>query len=228
VAATICAPIEHSAISRWSLGSGKRMMDVAVSLLGLILALPIVAVIATAILLWSGKPILFKQWRLGRNGNRFQLLKFRTMTLAASAGGLGVTRSGDTRITPAGRWLRKCKLDELPQLLNVLRGEMTLVGPRPDLEEFWSMASPRDHAVLALTPGITGAASLAFCDEERLLAGIAPDRLVAFYVEKVLPQKARLDLDYARHATFSSDCGILLKTLLCPFVRCPAMEVDHR
>jgi lipopolysaccharide/colanic/teichoic acid biosynthesis glycosyltransferase len=228
VAATICAPIEPSSISRWSLGSGKRLMDVTTSLAGLILASPIIAIITTLILVSSGRPILFRQWRLGRNGNKFQLLKFRTMTLSASAGGVGVTQIGDARITPMGRWVRKWKLDELPQLLNVIHGEMTLVGPRPDLEEFWSLASIRDQAVLALTPGITGAASLAYCDEERLLAAVDPDRLIAFYVDEVLPQKARLDLDYAQRATFSSDCGILLKTLLCPFVRCRASELDIR
>jgi lipopolysaccharide/colanic/teichoic acid biosynthesis glycosyltransferase len=105
---------------------------------------------------------------------------------------------------------------------------MTLVGPRPDLEEFWSMASTGDQAVLALTPGITGAASLAFCDEERLLAAVAPDQLIPFYVGKILSQKARLDLDYARRATFSSDCGILLRTLLFPFVRCSASKSGNR
>jgi lipopolysaccharide/colanic/teichoic acid biosynthesis glycosyltransferase len=204
------------------------MMDVTTSLAGLILASPIIVIIATLIFISSGRPILFRQWRLGRSGNRFQLIKFRTMTVGASAAGVGVTRIGDARITPTGRWLRKWKLDELPQLLNVIHGEMTLVGPRPDLEEFWALASMRDQAVLALTPGITGAASLAFCDEERLLAVAAPDDLIAFYVEEVLPQKARLDLDYARRATFSSDCGILLKTLLCPFVCCGAPEVAIR
>jgi lipopolysaccharide/colanic/teichoic acid biosynthesis glycosyltransferase len=228
VAATICTPIEPSSISRWSLGSGKRVVDLLTSLAGLVLASPIIAIIAALILVSSGRPILFRQWRLSRNGNRFQLLKFRTMVVGASAGGAGVTRIGDTRITPMGRWLRKWKLDELPQLLNVIRGEMTLVGPRPDLEEFWALASTRDQAVLALTPGITGAASLAFCDEERLLSGVAPQHLVSFYVEKLLPQKARLDLEYAQRATFSSDCVILLKTLLCLFVSCRASGLDRQ
>jgi lipopolysaccharide/colanic/teichoic acid biosynthesis glycosyltransferase len=219
VAADICAPIQPPYISRWSLSYGKRLMDGMAGIGGLILASPIVVTIAALILITSGRPIFFRQWRLGRDGQKFQLLKFRTMTVNAPGNGPGVTRSGDTRITPTGRWLRKWKLDELPQLINVIRGEMTLVGPRPDLEEFWALASVRDQAVLALTPGITGAASLAFCDEERLLAAVTPDHLIAFYVEELLPQKARLDLDYAQRATFRSDCGILLQTLLCPFVR---------
>ena len=150
------------------------------------------------------------------------------MAVSASADGVGVTRIGDSRITRTGRWLRKWKLDELPQLLNVIRGEMTLVGPRPDLEEFWLLASMRDQAVLALTPGITGAASLAFCDEERLLAVVEPNQLIVFYVQEVLPKKARLDLEYARRATFLSDCGILLRTLIYPFVRSRATEMDIR
>jgi lipopolysaccharide/colanic/teichoic acid biosynthesis glycosyltransferase len=216
VAANICASIQSSSISAWSFSSGKRLTDCMVAVAGLILASPIIVTIAAMILITSGKPIFFRQWRLGRDGQKFQLLKFRTMMVSAPGNGPGVTRSGDARITPTGRWLRKWKLDELPQLLNVIRGEMTLVGPRPDLEEFWALASVRDQAVLALTPGITGAASLTFSDEERLLAAVAPDRLIAFYVQEVLPQKARLDLDYARRATFRSDCGILLQTLLCP------------
>jgi len=164
-------------------------MDLLASTAGLIIGFPVIAAIAALIFLSSGRPIFFRQWRLGRDGQKFQLLKFRTMAANAKANGLGVTRSGDTRVTPLGRWLRKWKLDELPQLLNVLRGEMTLVGPRPDLEEFWSLASTKDQAVLALTPGITGAASLAFCDEERVLAAVPPGRLIGFYLEELLPHK---------------------------------------
>ena len=219
MAATTCASVQLHSVSRWSLSFGKRSMDLLASTAGLIIGFPLIAAIAALIFLSSGRPIFFRQWRLGRDGQKFQLLKFRTMAANAKANGLGVTRSGDTRVTPVGRWLRKWKLDELPQLLNVLGGEMTLVGPRPDLEEFWSLASTKDQAVLALTPGITGAASLAFCDEERLLAVVEPNHLIAFYVEEILPKKARLDLDYARRATFLSDCDILLRTLICTFVR---------
>lgn len=217
MAASICAPIKTPLISPWSLSSGKRLMDCVIAIAGLIVASPIIVAIAAWILFATGRPVIFRQWRVGRGGQKFQLLKFRTMTVSAHTNGLGVTRSGDARVTPTGRWLRNWKLDELPQLLNVIYGDMTLVGPRPDLEEFWALASVRDQTVLALTPGITGPASLVFCDEERLLAAVAPDQLTAFYVEEILPQKARLDLDYARSATFRSDCGMLLQTLLCPF-----------
>jgi lipopolysaccharide/colanic/teichoic acid biosynthesis glycosyltransferase len=107
----------------------------------------------------------------------------------------------------------------LPQLFNVLKGEMTLVGPRPDLEEFWSKAGAEDRQVLELTPGLTGAASLAFCDEEKLLAQVPRERLTSFYVQQILPQKARLDAEYAVRATFRSDSGILLQTVFIPLLQ---------
>ena len=139
--------------------------------------------------------------------------------MVAAKNGPGLTRDGDARVTRIGRWLRKRKLDELPQLFNVLKGEMSLVGPRPDLEEFWSKASLQDRQILELTPGVTGAASLAFCDEERLLAQVSVEQLTSFYLHEVLPQKARLDSEYAARATFRSDCGILLRTVFLPLLR---------
>ena len=190
-------------------------MDIVAATLGLLLLLPVILVIALAIAINSGKPVLFRQQRVGRNSQTFHLLKFRTMR-ATTKNGAGLTRDGDSRVTGIGRWLRKRKLDELPQLLNVLKGEMTLVGPRPDLEEFWSRARAEDRRVLELKPGITGAASLAFCDEERVLAQVSPQHLTSFYLEQVLPQKARIDSEYAVRATFRSDCAILLKTVLVP------------
>lgn len=219
MAASICAPVRPSRVSNWSLSRRKRWMDVAVALLGLLLLSPLMCVIALSIKLTSGNPILFRQWRVGRSGRKFCLLKFRTMKVRAAADGPGLTRSGDARITSIGRYLRNWKLDELPQLFNVLSGEMALVGPRPDLEEFWSEATAADRAVLALTPGLTGAASLTFRDEERLLAQVPQERLTKYYLEEVLPDKARLDSEYAGQATFRSDCGVLVQTLLVPFLQ---------
>jgi len=192
-------------------------MDLVVSAIGLTLLSPVICMIALAIAIHSGKPVFFRQRRLGRNGREFQLLKFRTMVTGKN--GPGLTRDGDARVTPIGRWLRKRKLDELPQLFNVLKGEMSLVGPRPDLEEFWSKASPEDRRILELTPGVTGAASLAFCDEERLLAQVSAEQLASFYLQEILPQKARLDSEYAARATFRTDCGILVKTVFLPLIR---------
>jgi lipopolysaccharide/colanic/teichoic acid biosynthesis glycosyltransferase len=139
--------------------------------------------------------------------------------MVTAKNGPGLTRDGDARITRIGRWLRKWKLDELPQLFNVLKGEMSLVGPRPDLEEFWSRASLEDRRILELTPGVTGAASLAFSDEERLLAQVPAEQLTSYYLQDLLPRKARLDREYAARATFRSDCGILLRTVFLPLIR---------
>jgi lipopolysaccharide/colanic/teichoic acid biosynthesis glycosyltransferase len=174
--------------------------------------------IALTIVISSGKPILFMQRRVGRYGQEFTLLKFRTMKMAAQSGS-GLTRDGDARVTVIGRWLRKRKLDELPQLFNVLKGEMTLVGPRPDLKVFWSQARAEDRRILELTPGLTGVASLAFSDEEQLLTQVPTERLASFYLQQVLPRKVSLDSEYAARATFRSDCGILLQTVFLPFLQ---------
>ena len=208
--------------SNWCWSREKRCMDLVTSALGLLLLLPAICVIALAIAIHSGKPIFFRQKRLGQNGRAFHLLKFRTMVTEKN--GPGLTRDGDARVTRIGRWLRKRKLDELPQLFNVLKGEMSLVGPRPDLEEFWAQANVEDRRVLELTPGVTGAASLAFCDEERLLAQVPTEQLASFYLQEVLPQKARLDSEYAARATFRSDCGILLQTVLLPLLQRQSVE----
>jgi lipopolysaccharide/colanic/teichoic acid biosynthesis glycosyltransferase len=194
-------------------------MDLITSVLCLLSLCPLLIVIASAIAITAGKPILFRQWRLGRYGRRFQLIKFRTMTATGVNNSSGLTRDGDSRITRIGRWLRKWKLDELPQLVNVLNGDMTLVGPRPDLDKFWSKATFDDRQVLSLTPGLTGSASIAFRDEERVLAQMPPERLTSFYIEEILPQKAKLDREYAMRANFQSDCWILLKTLLVPVLQ---------
>jgi lipopolysaccharide/colanic/teichoic acid biosynthesis glycosyltransferase len=188
-------------------------MDVMVSATALVLLSPLLLAIAIDIELSSSGPVIFRQWRVGRGGREFQLLKFRTMVAQPVPDAPGVTRAGDARITAIGRWLRKWKLDELPQLLNVLRGEMSLVGPRPDLNDFWKEASSATRQVLSLIPGLTGAASIVFRNEEELLAEVAPAQLATFYVKKLLPEKARIDLEYATRANFLTDCALLLRTL---------------
>lgn len=204
--------------SVWSASQMRRCIDVVTAGCALIILSPVLLLIALAIVATSGRPILFIQRRAGRNGVEFPLLKFRTMKVSVRRGS-GLTQEGDARITAIGKILRKSKLDELPQLVNVLKGEMSLVGPRPDLSEFWNQASPEDRAVLRLTPGITGAASLAFSQEEKLLAQVSAQELTRFYLEQLLPAKARLDTEYAAQATFLSDCGILLRTASMPLVR---------
>ena len=199
--------------SGWCNSKAKRCMDVCVALGMLSIASPLLLIIALAVRFASGKPVIFCQLRTGRDGWEFQLFKFRTMTVQRTDKGLGVTRQGDSRITAIGKLLRRLKLDELPQLVNVLRGEMSLVGPRPDLKEFWQKTTPSARRALALTPGITGRASIAFRNEEDLLAQVAPEQITKFYVERLLPAKAQIDLEYAAGASFLTDCSILLRTL---------------
>jgi len=201
--------------SDWCVSRRRRLIDLVVATIGMIVLSPAIIVIALAILLNSGRPILFVQKRIGRDEAEFSMLKFRTMKISAQKGS-GLTRRGDSRVTGVGRLLRKTKLDELPQLVNVLKGEMSLVGPRPDLKEFWNQAAPEHRIVLKLTPGMTGAASLAFSREEELLAQVPAENLASFYLEQLLPIKARLDSEYAARATFRSDCSILLQTVCLP------------
>jgi lipopolysaccharide/colanic/teichoic acid biosynthesis glycosyltransferase len=203
-------------ISSWCISRQKRWLDATTAAAGLILLFPAFFVIASAIVMSSGTPIIFRQRRVGRLNKEFELLKFRTMTNAGSETATGVTQRGDSRVTFLGSLLRKWKLDELPQLMNVLLGDMTLVGPRPDMKKFWILANDTDKQILFLTPGLTGEASIVYCDEECMLAHVPKERLTAFYVEQVIPVKARLDREYAAHATFWTDCRILLQTLFMP------------
>lgn len=168
---------------------------------------------AAIVVLTSGLPVVFRQTRMGEKGRTFELLKFRSMTIRRDQSGPGVTRSGDSRITPVGRFLRRFKLDELPQLLNVLKGDMSIVGPRPDLPEFCQALGPEHRALFSLKPGLTGSATLEFRHEEKLLADVPEKDLEDHYVRTVLPQKAELDLAYAERATLWSDLGIILRTV---------------
>ena len=215
----IPSPEASILISSWCLSRRKRWLDAVTAAVGLILLFPAFFVIASAIVMSSGTPIIFRQRRVGRFHEEFELLKFRTMTNAGAEMATGLTQRGDSRVTFLGSLLRKWKLDELPQLMNVLRGDMTLVGPRPDMKHFWTLATGTDKQILRLTPGLTGAASITYCDEECLLANVPKERLPSFYVEQVIPVKARLDREYAAHATFWTDCRILLQTLFMPLFR---------
>lgn len=210
--------------SNWCLSRRKRLFDVCVASALFAGLLPLMALIAVLVRLTSRGPILFSHMRCGLNDSRFSVLKFRTMRPNGS--GPSVTRAGDTRITPVGVFLRKWKLDELPQLINVIRGDMSLVGPRPDVPEFFAASSPLVRQVLRLKPGVTGWASIRFRNEEELLAQAPPDQLNAIYVNSVLPRKARLDLDYASRATFFSDFKVLLQTAsaIMPFPHDPPIS----
>lgn len=175
----------------------KRAFDLAGVAAGACLLWPVFAAAALLIALEDGGPVFFRQERVGRGGRPFRIWKFRTM-----AGG---------RVTAAGRWLRRTKLDELPQLLNVLRGEMSLVGPRPELARYVALYDEGQRRVLDALPGITDPASLRMVAEEELLAGAADPE--ALYVDTILPAKLRLSLEYAARATVRSDLGVVLRTL---------------
>src|SRR5262249_17896216 len=155
-------------------------------------------------------PVLFVQERVGRDGRSFGLLKIRTMVADATARGPGLTMAGDPRVTRVGAWLRRRKLDELPQLVNVVRGDMSLVGPRPELPRYVAGYSARERAVLRVRPGLTDPASLAFVDEAAVLARFDdPERA---YVAVVLPRKLSLSLAYLERRTLRSDLGVLART----------------
>lgn len=179
--------------------------------MGLVLLSPLLLACALAIRATSTGPAIFRQTRIGLNGRRFQLLKFRTMEVDSAAGAL-ITADHDSRITSVGRTLRRLKLDELPQLLNVLRGEMALVGPRPEVARYVDLYPPavRD-LVLSVKPGLTDIASLVFISESRLLGTVEdPER---YYVEVLMPAKLELAVDYLRHRSAWLDLRIIAATL---------------
>jgi lipopolysaccharide/colanic/teichoic acid biosynthesis glycosyltransferase len=197
--------------SMWNQSKAKRVFDLFLAAVLLVLVSPVMLAVAFVVKLTSWGPIFYRQWRVGQEGREFQLIKFRTMTHAGQPGP-SVTRAGDPRITAAGRVLRKWKLDELPQLLNVIRGEMSFVGPRPDVAEYLESLNGEQQKILCLRPGITGLASLHYHDEEQVLSRVPETQLKSFYCTQVLPEKVRIDLDYARRAGFLSDLAILLRT----------------
>jgi lipopolysaccharide/colanic/teichoic acid biosynthesis glycosyltransferase len=189
----------------------KRVMDVALAGTGLLLASPLLLTVAVAVKLQDGGPVLFTQERVGRRGKAFRLIKFRTMVEGAEGAGPQITAGGDSRITRLGRWLRRSKLDELPQLLNVLSGTMSLVGPRPEVPKYVAMFAAEFGPVLKVRPGITDEASILFRNEEQMLAAaLDPDKE---YVEAILPRKLALYQQYVEQQSLSRDIGILARTL---------------
>ena len=188
----------------------KRLFDLLGASFALLLSMPLLLLVALAIKLDSSGPVFFRQQRVGRHGIPFRIHKFRTM--AAGANGLPLTVGADPRITRIGAFLRRTRIDELPQLIDVLQGSMSLVGPRPEVPRYVAHYPPglRERA-LAVRPGITDPASLAFIDENELLARAAdPERE---YIDVILPAKLLRAAEYAERATLWSDIGVLLATL---------------
>jgi len=189
----------------------KRTFDIVVAALGLIVLSPLLLFVALLIKLDSHGPILFKQERIGKEFRPFLIYKFRTMVENASKTGGAITYGNDSRITRAGRLLRKIKLDELPQLINVLKGDMSFVGPRPEVRQYVELFRGEYMEILTIRPGITDLASLKYRDEASLLGKAAnPEEE---YVSHVLPDKIRLAKDYLRHSSFLFDLGVIGKTL---------------
>lgn len=191
----------------------KRTFDIIVATIGIFTLWPLGLLITVAVVLSSPGPALFFQKRIGRHGKIFNCIKFRTMYSGASRSG-SITAASDMRITPMGKYLRKFKLDELPQLLNVLTGKMSFVGPRPDVPGYADRLEGEDRKILLLRPGITGPASIYFRNEEELLAGVKDPQA---YNDKIIwPQKVRLNKEYLENWSFWKDIGFILITIIPP------------
>lgn len=188
----------------------KRAFDIICSLLGLLVLSPVLLVCAVLVAATSPGGAIFRQERIGRDGKPFDICKFRSMR--RDNAGLKISTSSDSRITPVGRVLRKTKLDELPQLWNVLKGDMSFVGPRPEVEEYVRLYDEEQRQVLLVRPGITGLASIRYRNENDLLSeSDDPNRT---YIEQIMPAKLALDLEYIPRASVGYDIKLIFETLL--------------
>lgn len=190
----------------------KRLFDIAVSTIGLLLCSPLLAVVAVSIKLTSKGSVFFRQERVGKNFVIFHILKFRTMEVDAEKMGGQLTKSKDPRITTIGRLLRKTKLDEIPQLINVFKGEMSFVGPRPEVPKYVEMFRKDYEELLQVRPGITDPASLKYRYETEILgASNDPEET---YITQILPDKIALAKDYLKSSSFLFDLKLIFKTIL--------------
>ena len=189
----------------------KRCFDILFSFVGVLLTAPFFLLVAIIIKLSSKGPIFFRQTRIRKGGVEFKIIKFRTMIVDAEKFGGQITPSNDPRITTIGKLLRKTKLDELPQLINVLLGEMSLVGPRPEVPHYVNLYTPDQQKVIDLVPGITDPASIKYSNEGEILAASSdPEKA---YIDSIMPEKIRMNLEYAAKANIFTDMGVILKTL---------------
>ena len=190
----------------------KRAMDIAISAAALCVLWPVFLLIALAIVIDDPGPVFYRQVRVGRGGKPFRIFKFRTMVVDADKKGLSITVGRDSRITRVGAFLRKTKLDELAQLLNVLCGQMSFVGPRPEVPRYVELYTPYQRQVLLVRPGITDYASIAYRNENDLLAGADdPERM---YIETIMPDKIELNMKYLREISPLADLRLILKTVI--------------
>lgn len=190
----------------------KRVFDIFSSLLGLIFLSPFLIIIAVVILLTSHGGVFFCQTRVGKGGKEFKMIKFRTMVKNAESKGMQITVGADSRITGIGKFLRKCKLDELPQLINVLIGQMSLVGYRPEVPKYVDMYTDYQRNILRIRPGITDLASIEYRDENKVLAQAADPE--SAYINDVMQKKLELNIKYMVKMGFWYDIGVIFKTFL--------------
>ena len=189
----------------------KRAMDIVLSACALAVLWPLLLLIALAIWIDDPGPVFYRQVRVGRNGKTFRIFKFRSMVMDADKKGLAITVGRDSRITRVGAVLRKTKLDELAQLLNVFLGQMSFVGPRPEVPKYVELYTPYQRQVLLVRPGITDYASIAYRNENDLLAGAEdPEKM---YIEQIMPDKIELNMKYLREISPLADIKLILKTV---------------
>lgn len=189
----------------------KRGFDFIVSLIGLAILCPVLLVIALLVKIDSKGPVFFKQTRVGKNGKDFQILKFRTMIVDAEKKGLQITVGKDNRITKVGLFLRKYKLDELPQLINVLKGEMSFIGPRPEVPKYVAMYDEMQKRILKVRPGITDLASIEYRNENEVLA--QSDNPEKTYIEEIMPRKIELNMRYLQNISVAYDIKLIFRTI---------------
>jgi len=193
----------------------KRIFDIVFSALGLLLLLPFFLLVTLLIKLDTKGPVFYLQERIGKGGKPFKIFKFRTMVVNADKKGLLSLGKKDSRITRVGRFLRKTKFDELPQLINVLKGDMSFVGPRPEVKKYTDLYTPEQREVLQVRPGITDYASLEYIDEEQLLG--TSENPEKTYIEKIMPHKIRLNKEYLSKRSFFSDIKLIFMTVFKMF-----------
>jgi lipopolysaccharide/colanic/teichoic acid biosynthesis glycosyltransferase len=197
----------------------KRLFDLFFAILGLIFLLPLFAFVSLYIKIDSPGAIFYSQERVGQNGKSFKMIKFRTMVTDADKKGLSITVGTDPRITRVGHFLRKYKLDELPQLLNVIKGDMSLVGPRPEVKRYVDVYTPEQKGVLNLMPGITDPASIKYRNENELLAAMGDIQGLEvdpeyIYIHEIMPDKITINLEYADRANVVSDFKMVIRTII--------------
>ena len=215
------SPIECRSFYRTA---GKRALDITCSAIGLLVLSPMLLAVAVLVKLSSKGPVFYSQGRVGRDGRIFQILKFRSMKGGPNRNGPVITSAGDGRVTPAGRLLRWSKMDELPQLWNVLTGDMSLVGPRPEHPKYVKNYTDEQRRVLAVRPGITDIASIVYRNEEAMLAqGSDPEW---FYHEVILPHKLSLNLEYVADISLLRDLRLILETIKSLFAPDAARKPD--